>query len=261
VPVAVATAVLIGLVALFFLVLKPKFLHKRSSAGTASNLTTNSPTQPSQVPRGKAFSVRLRKPYDTIQQACNEAQEGDAIWLGPGRHNEAFNVMKKLHLKGAGSDEKMGGQNTYTEIDLPKGASIRLGGDRAELEGVRIKAADSEQVLIIGPTIKASLHNNYLQGGSHCVIMLESPVSPAVDISDNTLEGAGACICGQPKEWTDVEKRKNKAVGCQEPARGVAKPVSAPTKSVTRANSRASPSHKKTLGASHGTARGKKTLR
>jgi len=221
--VAVAAAFLLVLSALVLLAAKWEFLHRRLAAPVSTTIapakapTTIPPKGPSKVDVGKAFNVRLGKPYATIQQACAEALDGDEIWIGPGNHR-AFTVTKRLLLRGAGYKEK---DENHTEISVASGQSIDLGGDHTDLEEVEIKGEkDSHDPVLLVQATAAFIHDTTIHGGTSCLIRVAE--TQPVYLIDDLLEGDGDCICKSSSDRAErIRIMESPGSTCRETGSGV----------------------------------------
>ncbi len=99
------------------------------------------------------------KPYDTIQEALNEAEEGDTIYIFGGLYQEDFVINKKIKLWGG-----IDGVETVIDTRFERRYLVEITADEVTLEDITFSDDNNKMESPIGALIAIKSDNNQIVG-------------------------------------------------------------------------------------------------
>lgn len=133
------------------------------------------------------------KPYKTIEQALDNAEDGDTIYIFSGLYQEDFKINKKVVMVG-GIDE----EETIIDTRFDRRYMVEITADEVTIEGITFSDEDGSMSSPIGALIAIKSDNNRIVGnkfnntGSYGVYI--DPSSSDNLVSNNVMNYTGRGI-------------------------------------------------------------------
>ena len=100
------------------------------------------------------------KPYKTISEALNNAEEGDKIYVFSGLYQENFEINKKVTIVGIDEEE------TIIDTRFDRRYLVEITTDEVTIEGITFSDDDSSMTSPIGALLAINSKNNRIVGNT-----------------------------------------------------------------------------------------------
>jgi nitrous oxidase accessory protein len=151
-------------------------------ASTTTALTSKSSINPQPLERGNILYVGGAGPgnYTTIQEAINNATNGDTVFVYNNTYNENVDTkLKKITLLGEDRD-------TTIIVGQTTSAVLRIGVSDTTVSGFTMMGTPTETIIqVVSLTDNIFITNNVLKNGAYGIVL--SSTTSKVTVTDNTI--------------------------------------------------------------------------